>query len=190
MAAPVYTHTLVTNLGPRRRVPYIPPAGQVMDHDEVLTVGGLLEVLLVMGDRRLWKEFVADEAKGWVALTYDFGAATVVIPDPGRTGLYPGDQDLFAAPSAGSDGADTGVAISVLPASNSLVEIHVNGVRCALGDGAKDRAFYFSGDGGTTPKPIASILPGDELYFNPTVAGWDLEVTDRISLIYVTATIP
>jgi len=94
------------------------------------------------------------------------------------------DHELTPAASSGSDDFDTTLSITGTPLG--MVEVFVNGVAYILGDGVKTKDFYFTGDAGSTARAISAIVATDELYFNPTVAGFDLETSDRISLVYET----
>ena len=53
-----------------------------------------------------------------------------------------------------------------------------------LGDGVKTEASYFSNDGGTSARLIADIEAGDTLYWNGSIAGYDLDATDDIDVGY------
>lgn len=86
----------------------------------------------------------------------------------------------------------TGLTIAITPLSGSQPIIFVNSIRAVLGNGNRDNLgsftgnveCYFSADGGTTARAIASIVAGDTLYWNGTNAGYDLAVTDQISMDY------
>ena len=70
--------------------------------------------------------------------------------------------DYNQAPSVtSSDGDTTGLTITYTPFEDGAVIIKVNGLQINLGDGAKDEAGYFSADGGTTARSVASIAAGD-----------------------------
>ena len=53
-----------------------------------------------------------------------------------------------------------------------------------LSNGDKTQACYFSADGGNTAKPIADIEAGDLLYWNGSIAGYQLDETDDIDISY------
>jgi len=94
-------------------------------------------------------------------------------------------DDLNQTPNVTTaDGDDSGVVITHTPFSDGNVQILVNGVNVNLGDGAKDQACYFSVDGGTTARAIADIEGGDLLYWNGSIAGYELDGTDEIDVIY------
>ena len=67
-----------------------------------------------------------------------------------------------------------------------MVQVFVNGVMLQL-KGDKTGDCYFSGDGGTTARAFASIASTDTLHWNGSVAGYQLEATDEITLVYETA---
>jgi len=95
------------------------------------------------------------------------------------------DSDLNQTPSVTtSDGDATGVFITYTPFQDSNVQILVNGVNVNLGDGAKNQPCYFSADGGTNARAIADITAGDQLYWNGSIAGYELDGTDEIDVIY------
>lgn len=78
----------------------------------------------------------------------------------------------------------TGVTITYTPYSDSAVTIKVNGIAVNLGDGTLSQDCYFSSDGGTTPRSIADISAGDTLYWDGSIAGYELDATDYIDISY------
>lgn len=82
-----------------------------------------------------------------------------------------------------SDGDTTGLTISNTPHNDSHVRVMVNGIEVGLG-GNKLLTCYFSADGGTTARAIADITSGDTLYWNGSVAGYQLDANDKINIIY------
>lgn len=81
-----------------------------------------------------------------------------------------------------------GVIISRTPVqrgpNRSPVQVSVNGIIEEVGNGAKDKACYFSRNGGVTAKNWNDIEDGDELYWMGSIAGYQLDADDRISLWY------
>lgn len=71
------------------------------------------------------------------------------------------------------------------PARSGYLMVQVNGVTQELGDAVKTKDCYFSSDGGTTAKAIASLAAGDLLYWVGSVALYQLAATDKISFHYV-----
>jgi len=83
-----------------------------------------------------------------------------------------------------TDGDSTGIAITFTPFHDSIVTVKVNGVEINLGDGVKTEAAYFSSDAGSTARSIANITAGDLLYWNGSIAGYELDATDDIDISY------
>jgi hypothetical protein len=81
------------------------------------------------------------------------------------------------------DGGSTGVSMLIAQAAGSRVDVYVNGVRAALGDGVKTLDCYFSSDSGATAKSYANIAGGDVLYWNGASV-YALETDDRVSILY------
>jgi len=83
-----------------------------------------------------------------------------------------------------NDGDSTGISITYTPFSDSAVTVKINGIEINLGDASKLEACYFSNDGGATPKAVADIEAGDWLYWNGSIAGYQLDETDDIDISY------
>ena len=83
-----------------------------------------------------------------------------------------------------ADGDSTEINITYTPFSDSSVAIKVNGMEVNLGDGVKTEDSYFSKDAGATAKLIADIEAGDTLYWNGSIAGYQLDETDDIDISY------
>lgn len=95
------------------------------------------------------------------------------------------DTNQFETASAtSSDGDSSGISIDSTP--DGMVQVFVNGVMLEL-KGDKTGDCYFSVDGGTTARTIANIVANDILYWNGSTAGYELEATDKITLVYETA---
>lgn len=74
-------------------------------------------------------------------------------------------------------------ALSHTPINGAIV-VSVNGIREAVGDGVKTEATYFSSNGGSTAKSLIDIVAGDILYWNGSVAGYELDTDDLIDYDY------
>jgi hypothetical protein len=92
-----------------------------------------------------------------------------------------GDQ-FEAASATSSDGDTSGVTIAAAPAG--MVNVIVNGIMQELGQGVKTKDCYFSADGGSTARAISAIAANDTLYWNGSVAGFQLDTNDKITLSY------
>jgi hypothetical protein len=95
-------------------------------------------------------------------------------------------NDQFETASAtSSDGDTSGVSIAAIP--SGMVQILVNGILQELGQGVKTKDCYFSANSGTTAKTISGIAANDVLYWNGSVAGYQLDTNDKITMVYETA---
>jgi hypothetical protein len=83
-----------------------------------------------------------------------------------------------------TDEDSAGVAITYTPFSGGNVTVKVNGLQVDLGNGLKDEPCYFSADGGATAKAWGSVEAGDVLYWMGSIAGYELEPSDEVDLIY------
>lgn len=93
------------------------------------------------------------------------------------------DQDMIPNVTS-SDGDSTGMTISYTPHRDGLVQIYVNGLGVGVGDGTKSAGCYFSSDGGSTAKTIENIEAGDTLYWNGSIAGYELDGGDSVDFMY------
>lgn len=78
----------------------------------------------------------------------------------------------------------TGVYITYSPYYDSHVMIEVNGISVDSGNSLMTSTAYFSGDNGITPVDLESIRGGDQLIWNGSIAGFELELGDEINIIY------
>lgn len=95
-----------------------------------------------------------------------------------------GDKNLTASVTSSDGDAAMAATISYTPPGDSMVGVLVNGVQMNL-KGDKTGDCYFSDDGGTTARALTAITSGDSLHWNGSVAGFQLDANDRISLNYV-----
>lgn len=98
-------------------------------------------------------------------------------------------KEEFTPNNTNSDGAATGAAMTYTPFESSNIIVRVNGLQCDVGDGAKDKPTYFSGDGGTTARQLDSIVAGDLLYWMGSIAGYELDNTDDLELQYLASSL-
>ena len=106
----------------------------------------------------------------------------------GRGGVPTQGNRLMAALVTTADG-DLALTptVSQTPRNDSNVRVEANGVNMQVANGDAERTIsecYFSGDGGTTARTISAIQSGDELYWNGSVAGYQLGSTDRVAFLY------
>ncbi len=81
-----------------------------------------------------------------------------------------------------ADNDTTGITITYTPFLDGNVTVKVNGVEVDMG--SKLDHCYFSNDGGTTARAVADIEAGDTLYWNGSLAGYELDATDDIDIAY------
>ena len=95
----------------------------------------------------------------------------------------PLNKDMTAATTINDNDLATATAIAATPIG--YVEVQVNGIGAVVGNGTKVGVdAYFSGDGGATARAVGAIVAGDLLYWNGSVAGFQLSPTDRIDFLY------
>lgn len=123
---------------------------------------------------------------GGSALSVQANGASIDVGVSGVKAAVPVMVDKARNPSGATSGneQDTGLNITKSPAGGYVV-VKVNGISYEVGDGVKTKDCFFSSDGGTTARFIASIAAGDDLIWNGTVAGFDLATTDEIDLEYL-----
>lgn len=114
-------------------------------------------------------------------------SASIDVSGSGLKAAVPRNSNKAGQPAATSGNEQTTtLTIAATPSGDGYVRVLVNGVGAELGDGVKTKDCYFSADGGTTARSIAAIATGDTLYWNGTIAGFDLATTDEIDMDYNT----
>jgi len=79
----------------------------------------------------------------------------------------------------------TGITLSNTPSQYSRVQLFVNGQLQKIGDGTFSNVdCYFSNDGGLSALSFTSLVSGNVLYWNGVSAGFELDTTDEIDIIY------
>jgi hypothetical protein len=106
----------------------------------------------------------------------------------GVTAVPTSSNKNMAALTTTSDGdSATATAVATTPSNDSHVFVSVNGQPAVVADGEAQRTSsecYFSGDGGTTALFIKDVVTGSLLYWNGSVAGYQLASSDRIAFDY------
>ena len=97
------------------------------------------------------------------------------------------DHDMTPQATSGN-GSPTGCFITYTPFLDSMVEIKVNGIAVDLGsaNNYQTKTCYFSPDGFIV-RDIQDIEAGDQLYWNTTEGGYDLDSSDDIDFVYQTS---
>lgn len=76
--------------------------------------------------------------------------------------------------------------ISKSPKYLSPVSVYINGLNVNVGGKEFPFDCYFSSDNGVTAKLTGTEDIGDKLYWNPTVANYNLDANDLIDFVYLT----
>ncbi len=98
----------------------------------------------------------------------------------------PTTADKAGSPAAGTGNYQTtGLAITATPALDGYVAVLVNGIGYEVGDGVRTKDCYYSADAGATARAIAAIAAADVLYWNGTIAGFNLATTDEVDQNYL-----
>lgn len=95
-----------------------------------------------------------------------------------------GNKQMAAILTTSDGDKATSTTMVAIPANDGFVEVLINGILADLSDGDKTKECFFSADSGTTPRAISDIATGDELFWNGSVAKYELETSDQIDLIY------
>lgn len=106
-------------------------------------------------------------------------------PLPGTPSVLTKQNKNMAGKVTVNDGdlaCDTGVATT--PSDHGYIIVSINGNIVVVGDGVKTRDCYFSGDAGANARAIQNIVVGDKLYWNGSIAGFQLDTNDRIDFNY------
>lgn len=90
----------------------------------------------------------------------------------------------MTASTTTADGQEA-CATAIAATPNEGILVKVNGVQVPVGDGAKDRFCYFSGDGGATARALTAVAAGDKLYWVGSIAYYQLSaVVDHVDFVY------
>jgi len=135
-------------------------------------------IFVAATDNATRKESAADFATA-------LAGAGVTATDGQLTAARLTATNQFEAASATTNDEDSsGIQIDSDP--SGMIQVFVNGVMVEL-KSDKTGDSYFSHDGGTTPRSIANVVSDDTLYWNGSNAGYQLEASDKITLVYETA---
>ena len=84
--------------------------------------------------------------------------------------------------TSGDDSIVTGVTLGSTPNIYSRIEVFVNGQKQRLGDGVTTKDCYFGAVG--TALSLTSLVSSDQLYWNGTIAGFELSTSDKVEIVY------
>ena len=120
------------------------------------------------------------------AITVGTTAITIQAFASAGSSTNPSTSNKFMAASATTADGDAACATGLAgtPAANSYVKVTVNGDEPEVGNGVKTKDCYFSGDSGATARAFNAVVSGDKLYWNGSIAGYQLATTDKVSFEY------
>lgn len=178
--------TIVTNLGATRRLDYIPPNGRVVESYTSVTIPGLLDGHLYLAKREdLLARFYAEQSEGLIDVVFEIDGIA------GSTGvLATGNADMAAMSTTADGDLASAIPVAQTPINSTYVAVLINGVGARVANGPSQqttRDCYFSADMGATAKALGAVAVGDRLYWNGSIAGYELETTDIISFLYTSS---
>jgi len=107
-------------------------------------------------------------------------------PDPDGTTVYSKANLNMAGLVTTIDGSlACNTAIIDRPKTSSHVRVFINGAEVSTGGKVYPHDCYFSADGGVTERILGDERQGDKLYWNGTVANYNLDAIDLIDFIYL-----
>lgn len=114
------------------------------------------------------------------AITFSLFALS--SPPTRPTGLNKG---MAGAATTADNQLATSTAVAASNTNGGDVYLNVNGCGQRVGNGTKTGVdCYVSGDGGTTARTFANVQAGDAIYWNGSVAGFQLATSDFLDLFY------
>jgi len=163
---------------------YVSAAGawtRAADNDSAAEMNGAV-VSVAEGTLNADKRFAQTEE----VATLGVDPVTWVDIGTGGAAAYPtaSNKAMTASVTAADFQIATATTLATTPTGDGMVQVVINGLTAELGQGVKTKDCYFSVDGGTTARAIAAIAAGDSLYWVGSVAGYELDATDRIDFIY------
>ena len=111
-----------------------------------------------------------------------FARADHVHAAPGETGANKG-MSASVTTADGQQACATGLASA--PALASYAQALINGVQYTVGNGVKSKDSYFSGDSGTTARATNALQSGDKLFWNGSIAGFQLASDDTVDFNFL-----
>lgn len=116
---------------------------------------------------------------GTTALVFANFAPATSAPVPTTSNKY-----MTAVVTTANGDVACNTAIASTPTNDGFVLVLINADNPELGDGVKTKDCYFSGDSGVTARAFVDITTGDKLYWNGSIAGYQLAATDKVTFQY------
>ena len=93
--------------------------------------------------------------------------------------------EMSALVTSGDSSLACNTAILDTPKLGSIVRVAINGVEVNVGGKTFPNDCYFSPDGGVSVRSRGDERLGDKLYWNGSIAGYQLDAIDLIDFIYL-----
>jgi hypothetical protein len=107
------------------------------------------------------------------------GAPYATVSTPG---LAASNRDMTCLVTTADHQPAVSIGLASMP--RGWVEVRVKGWGVSVGNGTRAATCYFSGDGGATARAMGGLRAGDLLYWVGSMAGFELDVTDTISVLF------
>lgn len=194
---PVENGIYQASSGAWERTADFPPYGMLDGGSGVVTkVQKGAQVAVIAGEtnaRTTWMLATTNQypAVGTDALVFQAVGVTKAYVDAaienGAVALTQHDVDnkSMAGEVTEEDG-DLACATAISFPPRGYVQVFVNGIKAVL-SGDLTGECYFSADSGATARALDAVQVGDLLYWNGSVAGYELAATDRIDFDYLHA---
>ena len=108
-----------------------------------------------------------------------------LLPEIIETGRSKANLNMSAEITVNDGNLACNTAILDTPVRASFIKVFVNGIEVNVGGATYPYDCYFSSDGGTTVKTLGYEKIGDKLYWNYSVANYNLDVIDLIDFHYL-----
>jgi hypothetical protein len=108
----------------------------------------------------------------------------LVVPASGSATPTRSNKFMAAVATVADGDVACNTALASSPTNGGFIRVFVNADNPEVGDGVKTKACYFSGDAGVTARAWSAIVTGDKLYWNGSIAGYQLATTDLVSFDY------
>ena len=106
-------------------------------------------------------------------------------PSPGRVIFSKSNLNMNALLTANDGDLACDTPILDKPKTESFVRVTVNGLEVNVGGKVSPYDCYFSSNDGVTAKTLGTETTGDKLYWNYSVAKYNLSPQDLIDFIYL-----
>lgn len=116
---------------------------------------------------------------GTTSLVFDDFLPATATPNPTVSNKY-----MTATVTTADGDLACATAMASTPASGSFVKVIVGGDTPELGNAVKTKDCYFSGDSGATARAFNAVIATDRLYWNGSIAGYQLATSDKVSFEY------